>query len=427
MNFPGNKATSSPEEDLPSIHHDNNNKRILALGSIVSALILRPKLASAAAVATTTPLIDPAILTSTEELGMHALQNSNLNVFKTLLITAMTTVQMKQQSMTIFALTVGMMIALLKCAERVYVQFVEFAAEKCLGYYGISSHLEYSSSRRRLDWNEYVRNHLPKKRIIKKKKIEFVLDKNTMLFQPTAAVARVRGMYASSCVQLVTTTSLLSLAHTYCHAFALSFLLSSTHQPTCYTNVACTACQDDTKMAKAIRSYRERQYEQHHHLVHVDKAHSAVTSSSKYLDTLSKFSTSPLNQHDHDHVAYLDGLSQQHSLTQSSWGGYENLLNSVIQNQAEYKRVTDKLQIMKNLLTWDDYKRLVTELQLKKEECSKLEEEVMNLKKLVQVEQDASQVSGNSNDELKSLEDKAKAYDETMMESKGSRESVRWH
>lgn len=381
MNFPGNKATSSPEEDLPSIHHDNNNKRILALGSIVSALILRPKLASAAAVATTTSLIDPAILTSTEELGMHALQNSNLNVFKTLLITAMTTVQMKQQSMTIFALTVGMMIALLKCAERVYVQFVEFAAEKCLGYYGISSHLEYSSSRRRLDWNEYVRNHLPKKRIIKKKKIEFVLDKNTMLFQPTAAVARVR------------------------------------------------ACQDDTKMAKAIRSYRERQYEQHHHLVHVDKAHSAVTSSSKYLDTLSKFSTSPLNQHDHDHVAYLDGLSQQHSLTQSSWGGYENLLNSVIQNQAEYKRVTDKLQIMKNLLTWDDYKRLVTELQLKKEECSKLEEEVMNLKKLVQVELSpaASQVSGSSNDELKSLEDKAKAYDETMMESKGSRESVRWH
>lgn len=101
----------------------------------------------------------------------------------------------------------------------------------------------------------------------------------------------------------------------------------------------------------------------------------------------------------------------------------------MIQSQAEYKRVTDKLQIMKNLLTWDDYKRLVTELQLKKEECSKLEEEVMNLKKLVQVELSpaASQVSGSSNDELKSLEDKAKAYDETMMESKGSRESVRWH
>jgi hypothetical protein len=113
----------------------------------------------------------------------------------------------------------------------------------------------------------------------------------------------------------------------------------------------------------------------------------------------------------------------------SSWSGYKNTLHSMILNQAEHNEASSKLQIQK-LLTWEDYKHLVTELQMKKEECTKLEEEVTTLKKLLQ-EADGSGSSTRSNDdglELKILEDKAKEYDETVKESKVNNEdSVRWH
>ncbi len=93
---------------------------------------------------------------------------------------------------------------------------------------------------------------------------------------------------------------------------------------------------------------------------------------------------------------------------------------------------------MKNLLTWEDYKQLVSELQLKKEECSKLQEEVGSLKRLLQVERTVhhhyypNQVEGGDHDEvkeleLKTLEDKAKEYDEAIKESKVNEDSVRWH
>ena len=193
---------------------------------------------------------------------------------------------------------------------------------------------------------------------------------------------------------------------------------------------------NDTMMKTATQTYREKQYEQHHHLVHVDKGSSANTASSrKYLDTLSKFSTSPLNRHHLDHETYLDSLSQDNNFMTpnsrtSSWSGYKNTLHSMILNQAEHNEASSKLQIMKNLLTWEDYKHLVTELQMKKEECTKLEEEVTTLKKLLQ-EADGSGSSTSSNDngfELKILEDKAKEYDETVKESKVNNEdSVRWH
>ena len=192
-------------------------------------------------------------------------------------------------------------------------------------------------------------------------------------------------------------------------------------------------------MKKATQTYREKQYEQHHHLVHVDKGSSANTasfsSSRKYLDTLSKFSTSPLNRHHLDHDTYLDSLSQDNtfmtpnSRTTSSWSGYKNTLHSMILNQAEHNEASSKLQILKNLLTWEDYKHLVTKLQMKKEECTKLEEEVTTLKKLLQ-EAGGSGSSISSNDdglELKILEDKAKEYDETVKESKENEGSVRWH
>jgi len=175
-------------------------------------------------------------------------------------------------------------------------------------------------------------------------------------------------------------------------------------------------------MEKANQSYREKQYEQHHHHHHhpTDKttprsAASSVSSSSNYLDTLS-----------------------HHSSSSSSWDNYKTTLYSIVQNQANADETTsDKLQIMKNLLTWEDYKQLVSELQLKKEECSKLQGEVRSLKRLLQVERSVrhhypTQVEGGGGDEekeleLKTLEDKANEYDEAIKESKVNEDSVRWH
>jgi hypothetical protein len=173
-------------------------------------------------------------------------------------------------------------------------------------------------------------------------------------------------------------------------------------------------------MEKANQSYREKQYEQHHH--HTDKTPLSAAA------TTASFSSS---------TNYLDTLSHRSS-SSSSWDKYKTTLNSVIQNQAKEDETSNKLQIMKNLLTWEDYKQLVSELQLKKEECSKLQEEVGSLKRLLQVERTVhhhyypNQVEGGDHDEvkeleLKTLEDKAKEYDEAIKESKVNEDSVRWH
>ena len=113
----------------------NNNKRILALVTTCStlpAMLLQPKAATAAAAAATSSIlttpqqlvVDPALLTSTagEEFGAVsvALGNSN-NFVQTFVTTTMATIQMKQRSMIMFALALGMVATLLKCAEGGYV------------------------------------------------------------------------------------------------------------------------------------------------------------------------------------------------------------------------------------------------------------------------------------------------------------------
>ena len=74
---------------------------------------------------------------------------------------------------------------------------------------------------------------------------------------------------------------------------------------------------------------------------------------------------------------YLDTLSS--SGKSSTWGEYKNQLNKssqhVVPTQEEVEMTSeqvdnDRLQIMKNLLTWDDYKSLVSELQAKKNEVN---------------------------------------------------------
>lgn len=163
-------------------------------------------------------------------------------------------------------------------------------------------------------------------------------------------------------------------------------------------------------MERANQSYREKQHEQHQHV--------ASAPSSTHLDTPSH----------------------------SSWDKYKTTLHTRAQTQAEHDETSEKLQILKNLVTWEDYRHLVTELQRKKEECTRLQEEVDTLTRLLEVERTVNQqyrstlevtpdvvVDSGGDDyekelELKTLADKAKEYDETMQESKVKNgDSVRWH
>ncbi len=213
-----NSSSIKPSElDPQGYKHRSNvtkekkkNKRILALVTTCStlpAMLLQPKAAKAAAAAATsssiltTPqklVVDPALLTSTagEKFGAVsvALGNSN-NFVQTFVTTTMATIQMKQRSMIMFALALGMVTTLLKCAEGGYVKLIEFMIDRCLlGYYGVGGVSTKNGSIRKVSWNEYMTHYLPKRRGSgvggKNKKNEgFVLDKHTMLFQPVA-VAR---------------------------------------------------------------------------------------------------------------------------------------------------------------------------------------------------------------------------------------------
>mmetsp|Transcript_29649 Transcript_29649/g.59585 ORF Transcript_29649/g.59585 Transcript_29649/m.59585 type:complete len:423 (+) Transcript_29649:152-1420(+) len=381
-------STTEAVAVAPPSKPDTNIKRsIIALATTSSSLlsiIHRPTVACATATATTiippsplslVSLIDPAILT-TEGLSVIN-SNNNKNLLSVLMTTFLSTIQMKQHSMAMFAIAVGMTAVLLKCAEGGYVKFVEFVAEQCLGYYGMNSSVgglrrrergmvvdeeETKKKKKKVDWNDYVlRLSRRRKEGAVDDDDKIVLDNKTMLFQqPAAKVAKDR--------------------------------------------------YDNIMMERANQSYREKQHEQHHH--DTDLFTTTTSSSGDDLDTPSR----------------------------SSWNKYKTTLDTLTQNQVEHDETSDKLQIMKNLLTWEDYKHLVSELQLKKEECSMLQEEVSSLKKLLQVERTVHSYhtpqvvvdSGSDDDdkelELKTLEDKAKEYDETIQQAKvKDGDSVRWH
>eukprot|EP00984_Skeletonema_dohrnii_P027415 scaffold16962_cov67-Skeletonema_dohrnii-CCMP3373.AAC.1 len=194
----------------PPSKPDSNNKRsIIALVATTSSSLLsiihRPNVACATATATATTiippsplssvsLIDPAILT-TEGLSVINSNNNN-NLLSLLMTTFMSTIQMKQHSMAMFALAVGTVMVLLKCAEGGYVKFVEFVADTCLGYYGMNS---VGGIRRRergvvVDWNDYVLRLSRRRKegaVVVNDDDKIVLDNKTMLFQqPAAKVAK---------------------------------------------------------------------------------------------------------------------------------------------------------------------------------------------------------------------------------------------
>ena len=79
-----------------------------------------------------------------------------------------------------------------------YVKFIEFMIDRCLlGYYGVGVSTK-NDSVRKVSWNEYMSQYLPKRRgsgVSCKKNEEFVLDKHTMLFHP---VAGARGEFTNN-------------------------------------------------------------------------------------------------------------------------------------------------------------------------------------------------------------------------------------
>ena len=117
--------------------------------------------------------------------------------------------------------------------------------------------------------------------------------------------------------------------------------------------------QTQTPPRDANRYYQEQQYKQHHHPVHVSRT---KFEPIKYLDKLAINNEEVT--YDDMPKTYLDTLSS----SQSTWDEYKYQLSMSRPNKAISEEDIDKLQIMKNLLTWDDYKHLVSELQSKKNE-----------------------------------------------------------
>ena len=183
-------------------------------------------------------------------------------------------------------------------------------------------------------------------------------------------------------------------------------------------------------LERANQSYREKQYEQHHHHLQ-DSATAAATTTTA--------AASP---------------SSTNNVSTIPWDKYKTTLHKLTQTEVDHDESSDKLQIMKNLVTWEDYKHLVSELQRKKVECSKLQDKVNSLTRLLEVERTVNQSSydrtavppvvvgedDNSDssseeeydeEELKSLVDKAKEYDETILQEESKMnhhgDSIRWH
>ena len=223
-NFPSLEPQAYKQHRSNVTKENKKNKRILALlttCSTLPAMLLRPKAAAAAASSSilTTPqklVVDPALLTSTagEEFGAVSVALGTSNHFiQTFVTTTMATIQMKQRSMIMFALALGMVATLLKCAEGGYVKLIEFMIDRCLlGYNGVGVGTK-NDIHKKVGWDEYTSHYLLKRRgsgvsSKNKENEEFVLDKQTMLFQPVTVA---RGEFTSITLET--------------HIYVLSFIL----------------------------------------------------------------------------------------------------------------------------------------------------------------------------------------------------------
>merc|ERR1711862_326227 len=78
------------------------------------------------------------------------------------------------------------------------------------------------------------------------------------------------------------------------------------------------------------------------------------------------------------------------------------------------------IQIMKNPLTWDDYKRLVSEIQSKESEVNIPKQEGNQLKSSLQIEQSIHLATTNIksvDNELKELESKSQEFEKSLKDA----------
>ena len=127
------------------------------------------------------------------------------------------------------------------------------------------------------------------------------------------------------------------------------------------TNSDHDTAEDHAVLQKAARFFQEQKRKLHNHPSHVQ----TKFGSSAYLDNLAinKESSHDVTMH------YLDTLSNART-KRCSWEEYKQQLTKSQAKQVKNDEVGDKLQIMKNLLTWDDYQKLASELQDRKSEVN---------------------------------------------------------
>lgn len=87
----------------------------------------------------------------------------------------------------------------------------------------------------------------------------------------------------------------------------------------------------DEAMQKANKIFQEKQYEQHHHLVHVSRS---KEDHPTYLDSLSKYSSVDPDAKAAHEKTYLDSLSDLKA-TKSTWADYKTKVDRVTQEKVD--------------------------------------------------------------------------------------------
>jgi len=181
-----------------------------------------------------------------------------------------------------------------------------------------------------------------------------------------------------------------------------------------FERVSKSDSEEATK--KATDLFQQKQYEQHHHHVHVPR--SAIEESS-YLDSLTRFSVGEdeLLQHEHKQAeGYLDTLSKE-GARKSTWEVYKDQVEKAKkekENHDEVDYLKEELVHVQSLLQ-DEQSMYQTSNQ-----ALNLVVEAQN-EELKHARAATTNTQGHQHstmDELKEFDIKAKEYDEAIKESK---------
>jgi hypothetical protein len=105
---------------------------------------------------------------------------------------------------------------------------------------------------------------------------------------------------------------------------------------------------------KATDLFKQKQYEQHHHRVHVVVPHTQFEESTRYLDGLTKFASIgevEQQQHKEQHAVvgtskgYLDTLSEGEVMRKSTWEVYKGLVEKVVKEVKHQNEIDCELEL----------------------------------------------------------------------------------